>query len=424
MKPNISSLLVYYTDFYYSKANIFMTIDQVDNDNESDTINLDRLIRSLNDSNRSIRQAAFHQLSKLYDDTAKQSLWNYLPFDRMECLHTIADFNITDYNGCHQDPEQLPQYFRIADYSNKLVCYWSLTYKIAHLCYWDLATGERQTAYEMSTHEFGLGQRGKSVIHTYQDSLSLENLEDISNRTKLSYPLSLQSPFTPQAFAVCPTDRTLLAIGHSNAGNRGGGELKIIDYRTNTCYFNYKFEKYSLFYHPILSGHIRSQIGEPDALLFTPNGKILLAHFCMYRLVSMLQVWDVETRELIKKLEGIPSIFVTSLSIHPDGTILACGLRENKICAWELLTDKIIFNIDDSDPMPSTLSPDGRIMVYGTSSGELVIWDLDIEREVCRLTGHTEPIRFITISEDREFIATYSQNHLIKIWGIPELETK
>jgi WD40 repeat protein len=390
-----------------------MNFDKLE-DNNSD---LDKTILSLNDPTRSIRQAAFHKLSKLDDDAAKQALWNYRPFDRMECLHTITDFNITDYNGCHEDPEQLPQYFRIADYSNKLVCYWSLTYKRAHLCYWDLATGQRQTAHKMSTHEFGLGQRGKIAIHTYQDGFSLENLEDITDRTKPSH--SLDGLFTPQAFAVYPMDKTLLAIGRANSG-RGGGEIKIIDYQTNTYYLKYEFEKYS-FYNSTISPSITNQIGGVEPFLFSPDGQILLAHFCMYRLVSMLQVWNVETRELIKIIESIPSIFVTALAVRPDGTILACGLRENKICAWELLTDRIIFTISDSDPMPSTLSPDGRIMMYGTSSGDLVIWDLEIDREVCKLTGHTEPIRFITISEDREFVATYSENHSIKIWGIPEL---
>jgi hypothetical protein len=57
-----------------------MNFDKLD-DNNSD---LDKTILSLNDPNRSIRQAAFHKLSKLDDDAAKQALWNYLPFDRME----------------------------------------------------------------------------------------------------------------------------------------------------------------------------------------------------------------------------------------------------------------------------------------------------------------------------------------------------
>jgi hypothetical protein len=183
-----------------------MNIDEFKNsarDSKTENLDLDRIVQLLSDRIRAIRQAAFHQLAEIDDKSAKQALWNYVPYDRMECLHTIADFNITDYYGCHQDPEQLPQYFRIADYSNKLVCYWSLTYKFAHLCYWDLATGERQTAYKMSTHEFGLGQRGKVAIHTYQDSVNLENLEDMSDWTNPSR--HLRCSISPQAFAICPT---------------------------------------------------------------------------------------------------------------------------------------------------------------------------------------------------------------------------
>lgn len=70
------------------------------------------------------------------------------------------------------------------------------------------------------------------------------------------------------------------------------------------------------------------------------------------------------------------------------------------------------------------MSSDGRILAYGTSTGDLIIWDLDLDREVCRLIGHTALIGCITISEDREFIATYCTDLSIKIWGIPEPVTK
>ena len=134
----------------------------------------------------------------------------------------------------------------------------------------------------------------------------------------------------------------------------------------------------------------------------------------------MFQIWDVETGNLIKTLEGMHSVFVTKLAVRPDGTILACGVRDEKVCAWELLTDLILHTTDEIDA--STLSTDGRVFAYGTSNCDLVLWDLFNERELCRLVGHTALIGGITISLDREFIATYSTDHSIKIWGIPELE--
>jgi WD40 repeat protein len=400
-----------------------MTIDRLDDDKKPDLINLDRIIRSLNDPNRSVRQAAFHQLSKLDDDAAKQASWNYLPYDRIECLHTIADFiDITDC-GYGSNPNQLldlPQYFGIADYSGQLVCYWSLTYKYAHLNCWNLITGAIQKSCRLSTHEFGLGQRGKIAIDTYQDRFTVQNLEDIGSYNKYSGITDVFSP-TNLAFAVCPTNRTLIAIG----GNRGGGNIEIgfINYETDIRYSYHEFKHH--FFSPYVIYGSR-YIGECRdiirPLIFTPDGKTIVAHLYPHRLASILQIWDAETGESIQTLEGLFPFILKALAVRPDRTILACGLRNEKICVWELLSDRIIHATDEVGTC--IMSPDGRIFAYGASTGDLVIWDLDLHREVCRLVGHTAPIGCITISEDREFIATYCTDLSIKIWGIPELVTE
>jgi len=35
------------------------------------------------------------------------------------------------------------------------------------------------------------------------------------------------------------------------------------------------------------------------------------------------------------------------------------------------------------------------------------------------LQGHTAPIAYVAISSDRNFIASYSIDRTIKIWGVP-----
>lgn len=385
-------------------------------DRKIDNFDIDFIIRSLKDPSRIIRQIAFQQLSDLDDDTAKQALWHYHPYDRMQCLRTLIDFNSTiTACGSKRKLIDLPQYFGIANYSNKLVCYWSIDYKYAYLYHWNLVTGEVQKSCERRTHEFGLGQKGKITIDTYQDAFGIANTEDMMYSRKEG----LSDIFSPTnlAFDVCPTDRPLLAIGHTTAGK---GECKIIDYEKNSCLVHHEFEKCSLFYHPHLSGHITDRFCDISPILFTPNGKILFTHFCIARSLGMLQIWDIETGDLIKTLEGMRSVFVTKLAVRPDGTIIACGIRDEKVCAWELLTDRMLHTTIEIDA--STLSPDGRIFAYGTSNCDLVLWDLMNDRELCRLVGHTASIGGIAISLDREFIATYSTEHSIKIWGIPELE--
>ena len=396
-----------------------MTFDKLDkshyDDQKIDNLDLDLIIRSLNDPNRIIRQIAFQQLSDLDNDREKQALWNYHPYDRMQCLHTLIDFYSTiSSHLCSHETLELPQYFGIADYPNKLVCYWSLTYKRAHLCHWNLATGKLQESYERSTHEFGLGQRGKITIDTYQDGFSIRNTEDMTYYEKSCISDVLSPNYL--AFDVCYTNHPLLAIGGCDSR---GGEFKVINYENNTRDLHYEFKNCSLMYHHSYSRPVIDRVVAVRPLVFTPDGKILFAHFWTNKRLSTLQVWDVETGNIIKTLEGISSILVTKLAVRPDGKILACGMRDEKVCVWELLTDRILHTTDEI--YASTLSPDGRIFAYGTSSCDLVLWDLMNDRELGRLVGHTAPIGGITISLDREFIATYSTDHSIKIWGIPEL---
>lgn len=67
---------------------------------------------------------------------------------------------------------------------------------------------------------------------------------------------------------------------------------------------------------------------------------------------------------------------------------------------------------------PCILSNNGRVLIYATAKYEIVVRDLVKEQELCRLTGHKAPIAYLTLSEDYEFIASYSTDRQIKIWGI------
>jgi WD40 repeat protein len=387
-------------------------------DPQVENIDIDSTIECLNDPRREIRQSAFHQLSNLNTDAAQSALWNHLPFDRMRCLHTLQDFNLThyDYPATSSELRDLPQYFGIADYCNRLFCYWCLTYKCSYIYCWDLETGKVHRSSERYTHEFGLGQQGKIAIDTYQDSFSFYKSDDLT--TSLDHMSGWKYFFSANylAFTVCPTERSLIAIGHCDSRD---GELRVVDYETGVCHIDYKFERQ--FLRP--PHWIFPSIGEKDEiirpLLFTPDGKTLIAHYSHYSRYSILQAWDLETYEIIQTLEGLPPLILKSVAVRSDGTIICCGLRDDRICVWELLTDLILYTTSATDA--SILSPDGRILAYGEANGDLVICDLEIDREVSRFRGHTAPIGSIAISRDREFVATYCTDDSIKIWGIPEL---
>ncbi|WP_206758419.1 hypothetical protein [Nostoc sp. FACHB-133] len=43
-----------------------------------------------------------------------------------------------------------------------------------------------------------------------------------------------------------------------------------------------------------------------------------------------------------------------------------------------------------------------------------------MNRKLCTLQGHISPIAYVAMSSDRNFIASYSIDRTIKIWGVPD----
>ena len=93
--------------------------------------------------------------------------------------------------------------------------------------------------------------------------------------------------------------------------------------------------------------------------------------------------------------------------------------EEDKLCVWELQSDRIIYSVNEVSPC--ILSTDGRVLIYATANHEIVMRDLVGDRDLCRLQGHDAPIAYLALSEDRQFLASYSTDRQIKIWGIPNL---
>lgn len=150
-------------------------------------------------------------------------------------------------------------------------------------------------------------------------------------------------------------------------------------------------------------------------LIFTPDGNFLIVRFT-HKIYSVIKIWKTETGELIQTLDNLPAITITSLGVRPDGTIIACGIRENKISVWELQKDSILYTVDEI--AICILSTDARILIYATANNDIIIWDLIEQKILNTLQGHTSPILYLALSSDREFIASYSNDNYIKIWGI------
>lgn len=376
---------------------------------------IELVVNTLSDRTREVRQSAFLLLCDSNEDIARQAIWNYLPFAKMQCLHTLTEFNL----NCYNHEQHHPEYFAIADFNNTLVCYWDLTYKSSCVNVWNLETGQQTKNFVLSNaHEFGLGKEGRVCVVNFQHLLWVLDIETQKHiGTYPDYLMSVVAPH-PRCFTVCPRKQPLVVAGFSIGW---AGEIEIWDYETYTRRLHYQFHDLALVPHGQSwhSSEIERLRNYASPFLFTPDGNFLVARF-QQKKHSILQLWDLETAALIQTLDNLPLLALNALAICPDGKILACGMREDKMCVWELTSDRISYASSDLESSPCIMSRDGRVLICCTDNYEIIVLDLVTNKKLQTFEGHTAPVVYLAMSSDREFIASYSIDKSIKIWGIPK----
>ena len=385
---------------------------------------IELVIEALQDKNRKVRQSARLLLLESDEEIAAQALWNHLSFKKMQCLHTIIDFEVDYYNRVHD-----PNYFGIADYNNTLVGHWNLGYSSSKMAIWSLESGNfQQTSDSLTAHDFELGKQGKIFATTFEDIiLPAQNLETQAFINRESNRKIVMQGIEPMGFAICKTDKPLVAIAESKhlinfepkRIVRQQGKLEIWDYEKYICLLQNKFE--DLYLNPDIYKLNNSKINPKyfgtSPLIFSPDGCTLIARFTDKNQQCLIKIWDTKKLELIQTIENLPKLIITSVGVSPDKTLIACGIREERVSVWELQCDRIIYSVNEVSPC--ILSTDGRVLIYATNRNKIVVRDLIAQRNLCTLQGHNAPVAYLALSEDREFIASYSIDKQIKIWAIP-----
>ena len=374
------------------------------------------IIPVLQDKDNQVREAALLLLSESKSQIAKQAISNY-SLSQIKHLHTVKKIEV--------DTQILPSYFAIADFNQKLVCYWELDYKRAFVQLWDLKTGKSENHSDLGTHWLKIGNQGKICIVNFQDDFRFLNLYDnyvdkyYSPKNKYIRDINMCN-----SFVLCPGTKKLAASGISDSGS--SRELKVVDYKNNRCIFIYKIERglylcEGYFVYNRWKEEVRQQakwLHDTSALFFTPDDRFLISNFIQGfpTRSNLIRIWHIETGDLIKTVDNLPLLAITSLGINFDDKIIACGIREDRICVWELLNDSIICTFDEI--APCILTNDGRVLIYATHNYEIIIRDLIHNKTINTLQGHMASIIHLSMSRDEQFIASYDENNTIKIWGI------
>lgn len=151
-----------------------------------------------------------------------------------------------------------------------------------------------------------------------------------------------------------------------------------------------------------------------------------------------IQIWELETRRIVKILEvnfseSINSLsWVYSISWSPDGAFVAASTHEGVI-VWGVNTGdrKCVYNTDANCVV---WSPDSRYLASGSEEGIVQIWRLDTAEPVMSVSiqnadVNNDYVQSVAWSPDGDYLACASGSRLdslesdeegaIIIWGIP-----
>jgi WD40 repeat protein/serine/threonine protein kinase len=259
------------------------------------------------------------------------------------------------------------------------------------LRFWDAATGAargdspRQSSAVMA---LAFAHSGKFLISGDADGTVSQ--WDVATGQK--GPALPHHNGSARRLALAPDDHTLAVAGGSQ-----GVELWDLDQRSVRL-------------------TLPGRSGTVFAVAFAPDGQTLATGDAN----GMIHLWDPVTGTERTTFQG-DALGMRALAFAPDGqTLASAGTGDKDVKLWNVATQERVATLTgyDNPVLSLTVSPDGRLLATGSRDGLVKLWDVHAARLLATWMAHQGLVSAVAFAPDSRTLATVGEDRLGKLWDV------
>ncbi len=162
-----------------------------------------------------------------------------------------------------------------------------------------------------------------------------------------------------------------------------------------------------------LSGHSEAV----NSVSITPDGQIIATASAD----NTIKLWQVSDGTLIRTLTGHADD-VTSVVFSPDGQLLASSSYDNSIKFWKVSDGSLERTLSGHTDNVETVefSPDGQMLASGSWDNTIKLWQVSDGTLIRSLNGHTRQVTSVSFSPDGQILSSGSWDDSINIWQVSD----
>ena len=149
-----------------------------------------------------------------------------------------------------------------------------------------------------------------------------------------------------------------------------------------------------------------------DNICLNSNEKYLFAEMPFAKKVN---IWKIETGELITSLDAKQQINGMDISPQGDKIVLSCS-KQIQIWGLKTLSKILSTNGDDLHGLSIKYNPSGEEIVTGLANGEIRVYNSSNLHLVRTLEGHFKPVLDLSFNKSGKYLLSGSSDQMIKLW--------